>query len=79
MPIKETIGTVISNKMKKTIIVAVKTQIKHKKYSKIIAKTKKYYVHDEYNECIIGDIITIQETKPMSKTKRWKFVNKIII
>nr|YP_010902723.1 ribosomal protein S17 [Hypnea nidulans]WCH54578.1 ribosomal protein S17 [Hypnea nidulans] len=79
MPTKETIGTVISNKMEKTITVAVKTQVKHKKYSKIIAKTKKYYAHDEYNECTIGDIVLIQETKPISKIKRWKFVNKINI
>nr|YP_010902922.1 ribosomal protein S17 [Hypnea flava]WCH54976.1 ribosomal protein S17 [Hypnea flava] len=79
MPIKETIGTVISNKMEKTITVAVKTQVKHKKYSKIITKTKKYYAHDENNECIVGDIVTIQATKPISKTKRWRFINKIII
>nr|YP_010484996.1 ribosomal protein S17 [Hypnea cervicornis]UVW80690.1 ribosomal protein S17 [Hypnea cervicornis] len=79
MPIKETIGTVINNKMEKTITVAVKTQVKHKKYSKIIAKTKKYYAHDEHNECTVGDIVAIQETKPISKIKRWKFVNKITI
>nr|YP_010903717.1 ribosomal protein S17 [Hypnea wynnei]WCH56569.1 ribosomal protein S17 [Hypnea wynnei] len=79
MATKKTIGKVISNKMEKTITVAVKTQVKHKKYSKIIAKTKKYYAHDEKNECIVGDIVTIQETKPISKTKRWRFINKIII
>nr|WCH56169.1 ribosomal protein S17 [Calliblepharis sp.] len=79
MAIKETIGIVTSNKMEKTIKVTVKTQVKHKKYSKIIAKTKKYYAHDEYNECIIGDIVKIEETKPISKTKRWKFINKITI
>nr|YP_010903121.1 ribosomal protein S17 [Hypnea pseudomusciformis]WCH55175.1 ribosomal protein S17 [Hypnea pseudomusciformis]WCH55574.1 ribosomal protein S17 [Hypnea pseudomusciformis]WCH56768.1 ribosomal protein S17 [Hypnea pseudomusciformis] len=79
MAIKETIGTVISNKMEKTITVAVKNQVKHKKYSKIIAQTKKYYAHDENNECIVGDIVKIKETRPISKTKKWKFVNKIII
>nr|QVY58439.1 30S ribosomal protein S17 [Kappaphycus striatus] len=75
---KETTGIVISNKMKKTITVAVKTQIAHQKYNKTITKTNKYYVHDENNQCEIGDIVKIQITKPISKKKRWKFVNKII-
>nr|WCH56369.1 ribosomal protein S17 [Hypnea sp.] len=78
MPSKETIGIVISNRMEKTITVAIKNQVKHKKYSKIIAKTKKYYAHDEYNECKTGDIVKIKETKPISKIKRWKFISKII-
>ena len=77
MPSKETIGIVISNKMKKTITVAVKTKIAHKKYNKIIAKTNKYYAHDENNECHIGDIVKIQETKPISKQKRWTLINKV--
>lgn len=78
MPIKETIGTVISNKMQKTITVAVKTKIAHKKYNKIIARTNKYYAHDEKDECQIGDIVKIQETRPISKNKRWKLIHKII-
>lgn len=78
MPIQETIGIVISNKMDKTITVTVKTKIAHKKYSKTITKTNKYYVHDENNECAIGDIVKIQATKPISKKKRWKFVNRLI-
>lgn len=78
MPIKETVGTVISNKMQKTITVAVKTKIAHKKYNKIIAKTNKYYTHDENNECQIGDIVRIQETRPISKNKRWKLIHKIV-
>ena len=68
---KETFGIVISNKMDKTIIVSVKKQISHKKYGKIIAKTNKYYVHDEHNTCKIGDIVNIIETRPLSKHKHW--------
>ena len=71
---KETIGLVISNKMDKTIIVAVKKQISHKKYGKIITKTNKYYVHDALNQCAIGDKVKIQETRPLSKNKRWNLI-----
>nr|YP_009391901.1 ribosomal protein S17 [Acrosorium ciliolatum]ARW60045.1 ribosomal protein S17 [Acrosorium ciliolatum] len=74
---KETSGIVVSNKMNKTIIVAVKKQISHKKYGKIILKTNKYYAHDENNTCNIGDIVKIQETRPLSKNKRWKLVELI--
>ncbi len=79
MPKKETCGLVISNKMNKTVIVSVKQKISHKKYGKIITKTNKYYVHDEKNICNIGDIIKIQETRPLSKNKHWtliKLINK---
>nr|YP_008144843.1 30S ribosomal protein S17 [Grateloupia taiwanensis]AGO19914.1 30S ribosomal protein S17 [Grateloupia taiwanensis] len=75
---KETIGTVISNKMDKTITVAVKTKVAHKKYSKIIAKTNKYYAHDANNECRIGDQVKIKESKPISKNKRWILKEKIV-
>nr|QCI09137.1 ribosomal protein S17 [Inkyuleea mariana] len=78
MTTKETIGIVISNKMDKTITVAVKNQTSHKKYNKIITKTNKYYAHDANNECAIGDLVKIKETKPISKNKRWKLINKII-
>nr|YP_009395428.1 ribosomal protein S17 [Polysiphonia infestans]ARW64408.1 ribosomal protein S17 [Polysiphonia infestans] len=77
MTIKETFGTVISNKMNKTITVAVKQPLKHKKYGKIINRTNKYYVHDPNNSCDIGDQIKIQETKPLSKKKRWKIIELI--
>jgi small subunit ribosomal protein S17 len=63
MPIKERSGIVVSTKMEK--------RITHKKYGKVIAKTKKYKVHDEENQCQIGDLVTIIETRPLSKTKRW--------
>jgi len=71
MPIKERSGVVISNKMEKTIVVSIENRITHKKYGKVIAKTKKYKAHDEKNECQIGDLVTIVETRPLSKTKRW--------
>nr|QCI05721.1 ribosomal protein S17 [Cryptopleura ramosa] len=74
---KETSGIVVSNKMNKTIIVAVKKQISHKKYGKIIIKTNKYYAHDENNKCNIGDTVKIQETRPLSKNKRWKLIELI--
>lgn len=77
MSTKETIGKVTSNKMEKTITVAVTKKIAHKKYNKIIIKTNKYYAHDENNECKRGDIVKIQETRPMSKNKRWKLISKI--
>nr|YP_009244014.1 ribosomal protein S17 [Sporolithon durum]AMK96256.1 ribosomal protein S17 [Sporolithon durum] len=77
MSTKEMIGTVISNKMNKTLTVAVIKKIAHKKYNKIISKTNKYYVHDEKNEFNIGDIIKIQGTRPLSKQKRWKAINKV--
>ena len=71
MPIKERTGIVVSDKMEKTIVVSIENRITHKKYGKVISKTKKYKVHDEKNECQIGDIVTISETRPLSKTKRW--------
>lgn len=74
---KENVGIVISNKMHKTITVAVKKKISHKKYNKIITKTNKYYADDPNNECHIGDVVKIQETKPISKNKRWKLISKI--
>nr|QCI08435.1 ribosomal protein S17 [Ptilothamnion sphaericum] len=77
MPQKETFGIVISNKMNKTITVAVKKQVSHKKYGKIIIKTSKYYAHDENNICKIGDIVKITETRPLSKNKRW-MLSKLI-
>lgn len=77
MTIKETIGTVLSNKMNKTITVRVIQKIAHKKYNKTISKTNKYYAHDENNTCKIGDVVQIREIKPLSKNKRWLFMKKI--
>lgn len=70
-------GTVVSNKMDKTIVVAVRTRVKHKLYGKIINRTKKLKVHDENNICQIGDRVKVMETRPLSKEKRWRLVEII--
>ena len=74
MPKKETFGIVVSNKMDKTITVIVKNPTAHKKYGKIITKTNKYYVHDPLNQFNVGDRVKIQETRPLSKKKRWQVI-----
>jgi small subunit ribosomal protein S17 len=74
---KERIGVVQSNKMDKTITVAAKFKEKHPLYGKFVSKTKKYHAHDEKNECNIGDVVRIMETRPLSKTKRWRIVEII--
>ena len=71
---KERVGVVSSNKMDKTITVAVKWKEKHPIYGKFVNKTKKYHAHDEKNECNIGDTVRIMETRPLSCTKRWRLV-----
>lgn len=71
MAVKERIGLVVSNKMDKTIVVAIENRSPHPKYGKIVVKTKKYKVHDEENRCQEGDRVRIQETRPLSRTKRW--------
>ena len=71
---KERIGVVSSNKMEKSITVAVKWKEKHPIYGKFVNKTKKFHAHDEKNECNIGDTVRIMETRPLSKTKRWRLV-----
>ena len=69
---KERVGVVVSNKMDKTIVVAVKWKEKHPIYGKFVNKTRKFHVHDEKNECGIGDTVRIMETRPLSKTVRWR-------
>ena len=71
MPIKERLGTVVSDKMNKTIVVSIENRVTHKRYGKITSKTKRYKVHDEMNQCGVGDYVLITETRPLSKTKRW--------
>jgi len=71
---KERIGVVVSNKMDKTIVVAVKTQEKHPIYGKFVKKTTKFVAQDEKNECDEGDTVRIMETRPLSKTKNWRLV-----
>ena len=69
---KQRQGVVTSDKMDKTIVVSAKFKEKHPIYGKFVRKTKKYHVHDENNECGIGDTVRIMETRPLSKTKRWR-------
>lgn len=74
---KERIGVVSSNKMEKTIVVSETTRMKHPMYGKFVLKTKKYHAHDENNECGEGDTVLITETRPLSKSKRWRLVRII--
>jgi small subunit ribosomal protein S17 len=74
---KVRVGIVTSNKMAKTITVAVERKVKHPIYGKFINKTTKFHAHDEKNECSIGDIVRIMETRPLSKTKRWRLVEVV--
>jgi len=74
---KTRIGTVSSTKMEKTITVAVERKVKHPIYGKFLNKTTKFHAHDEKNECTVGDVVRIMETRPLSKTKRWRLVEVI--
>lgn len=74
---KERTGIVVSNKMDKSVVVAVKRKVKHPIYGKFVNKTTKFVAHDETNTCNEGDTIRIMETRPLSKTKRWRLVDII--
>ena len=74
---KERIGIVVSNKMDKSIVVAVATKEKHPIYGKFVKKTTKFVAHDEKNECSEGDTVRIMETRPLSKTKNWRLVERV--
>ena len=74
---KVVVGKVVSNKMDKTIVVAVEDSVKHKLYNKIVKRTVRLKAHDENNECGIGDRVKIMETRPLSKDKRWRLVEII--
>lgn len=67
-------GLVVSNKMDKTLVVAVVERVRHPKYGKFMMRTKKLYVHDETNDANIGDRVRVMETRPLSKSKRWRLV-----
>jgi len=71
------VGKVVSNKMQKTIVVAVVRNVKHKLYKKILRRTKNFKAHDEKNECKIGDVVSLMETRPLSRDKRWRLVEII--
>ena len=74
---KERVGVVVSNKMEKSIVVSEVKKVKHPMYGKFVLKTKKYIVHDEKNDCNIGDTVKIMETRPLSKLKCWRMVEII--
>jgi small subunit ribosomal protein S17 len=74
---KERVGEVVSNKMTKTIVVRVQRRFPHLKFKKIVTAYKKFYAHDEKSEAKIGDTVRIQETRPMSKLKRWQLVEVV--
>ena len=71
---KVSVGKVVSDKMDKTVVVIVEDRVAHKKYKKIIGKTYRLKAHDENNECGVGDIVRVMETRPLSKDKRWRVV-----
>ncbi|MBQ8248910.1 MAG: 30S ribosomal protein S17 [Clostridia bacterium] len=74
---KTRVGMVVSDKMDKTAVVAILDNVKHPKYGKVIKRTVKIHVHDEKNECGVGDKVMVMETRPLSKTKRWRLVEII--
>lgn len=75
MATKERVGVVVSDKMQKTVVVAVENRAPHPKYRKIMVRTKRYKAHDEENQCKVGDRVRIQETRPLSRTKRWTVID----
>lgn len=74
---KTRVGKVVSDKMDKTIVVAIADHVKHPKYGKVLKRTVKIHVHDEANECGVGDTVEVMETRPLSKTKRWRLLTII--
>lgn len=74
---KTRVGTVVSDKMDKTIVVAIKTKVRHPLYGKMVNRTRKFKAHDEENQCGVGDTVRIMETRPISKDKRWRLVEII--
>jgi small subunit ribosomal protein S17 len=71
---KEIVGKVLKNKMDKSIVIGVERKVKHPKYGKFVKKTSTFMAHDEKNECNVGDIVQVMETRPLSKSKRWRLV-----
>ena len=74
---KSRVGYVVSDKMDKTVVISIKDNVKHPIYGKIVKRTLKVHAHDENNECGVGDKASIMETRPLSKTKRWRVVSII--
>lgn len=74
---RKMIGKVVSNKMNKTIVVLLERKVEHPLYAKYVKRFTKMYAHDENNDCRVGDLVLIQETRPLSKTKRWKLIEVV--
>ena len=74
---RERVGVVVSNSMEKSIVITVKQKVKHPIYGKFVNKTSRFMAHDEENTCNVGDTVKISETRPLSKSKRWRFVEII--
>ena len=74
---KTKVGVVVSDKMDKTVVVAIEDFVRHSLYGKAVKRTKKVKAHDENNECLIGDVVKVMETRPLSKDKRWRLVEII--
>ncbi len=74
---RERVGVVVSSSMEKSIVIAVKTKMKHPIYGKFVNKTSKFMAHDEENTCNVGDTVKISETRPLSKSKRWRLIEII--
>ena len=74
---KTRIGVVVSDKMDKTVVVAIKTKVRHPLYGKMVNRTRKFKAHDEENQCGVGDTVKIMETRPISKDKRWRLVETV--
>ena len=77
MPKRILIGTVVSDKTDKTVVVRVERKVKHPMYGKIIRRSKKYHAHDDANEYVVGDQVRIEETRPISKTKSWRVIDRL--
>ena len=77
MPKRTLIGTVVSDKADKTVVVKVERKVKHPLYGKIIRRSKKYHAHDESNQYVVGDQVRIEETRPISKTKSWQVIDRL--
>lgn len=78
MPKRILVGTVVSDKTDKTVTVLVERKVKHPLYGKIIRRSKKYHAHDENNEYGVGDVVRIEETRPVSKTKTWRVIERVV-
>jgi small subunit ribosomal protein S17 len=79
MAVKQRVGVVVSDKMEKTVVVAIESRTSHPKYGKIVVRTKRYKAHDEENKCKVGDRVRIEETRPLSRTKRWSVLDILTV